>query len=78
MPIPRAPVVQAAGRHAISIRPLRRSWPRNEPYAALLADMDTAAFRARDYRLRRSKRRPGGAFIVNHVIGQCAARAYRT
>jgi hypothetical protein len=46
-----------------------------DTYAALLADMDDAAFRAEV---------PGfdgastscGSFIVNHVIGQCAA--YRT
>jgi hypothetical protein len=44
-------------------------------YAALLADMDDAAFRAEVTGFDGAKT-SSGAFIVNHVIAQCAA--YRT
>jgi hypothetical protein len=47
----------------------------SEQYAALLADMDDAAFRAEMTGFDGSKT-SSGSFIVNHVIAQCAA--YRT
>ena len=47
----------------------------HQQYAALVADMDDAAFRAEVTGFDGAKT-TSGAFIVNHVIGQCAA--YRT
>jgi hypothetical protein len=47
----------------------------SDQYAALLADMDDAAFRAEVTGFDGAKT-SCGAFIVNHVVAQCAA--YRT
>ena len=47
----------------------------SDTYAALIADMDDAAFRAEVPGFDGAKT-SGGSFIVNHVIGQLAA--YRT
>ena len=69
-----APVVQAAAARDFD-QTLAAIRAQNETYAALLADMDDSAFRAEITGFDGAKA-SCGAFIVNHVIGQCAA--YRT
>ena len=59
-------------KHGVSLAEIETH---TELYAALLADMDDAAFRAEMTGFDGAKT-SSGSFIVNHVIAQCAA--YRT
>jgi hypothetical protein len=68
------PIVQAAAARDFN-QTLAAIKAQDETYAALLADMDDSAFRAEITGFDGAKT-SCGAFIVNHVIGQCAA--YRT
>jgi acyl-CoA reductase-like NAD-dependent aldehyde dehydrogenase len=68
------PVVQTAAARDFD-QTLAAIDAHKETYAALVADMDDAAFRAEVAGFDGAKT-TCGAFIVNHVLGQCAA--YRT
>ncbi len=68
------PIVQAAGARNFD-QTLAAIEAHQETYAALVGDMDESAFRAEVPAFDGTKT-TCGAFIVNHVLGQCAA--YRT
>ena len=69
-----APIVQAAGARDFD-QTLAAIETQKETYPALLADMDDSAFRGEIVGFDGANT-TCGAFIVNHVIAQCAA--YRT
>jgi hypothetical protein len=68
------PVVQAAAARDFD-QTLAAIEAHKDTYAALVGDMDESAFRAEVPGFDGTKT-TCGAFIVNHVLGQCAA--YRT